>query len=88
MAASCRFPWQRFASVLIKAVEQEHADIATHARALGQKYMGVRPQSHLEEMFKETSIHLDSDVHPVPVSNFLNAQCTLPYAVQLSCRVI
>ncbi|KAL8998464.1 MAG: hypothetical protein Q9169_002501 [Polycauliona sp. 2 TL-2023] len=52
----------------------EHGDIATHARALGQKYMGVRPQTHLDEMFRDTSIHQDKDSHPVPVSNFLNAQ--------------
>ena len=58
----------------------EHADITTQAKGLykkyaGQKFMGVRPESHKEEMFKETSIHLDHDDHPVPVSNFLNAQC-------------
>ncbi|CAL8577881.1 aspartic proteinase precursor [Xanthoria parietina] len=51
----------------------EHGDLSTHARALGQKYMGVRPQNHLDEMFRETSIHQDGS-HPVPVSNFLNAQ--------------
>ena len=58
----------------------EHADISTHAKSLykkysGQRYMGVRPDTHREEMFKETSIHLDDD-HAVPVSNFLNAQCS------------
>lgn len=52
----------------------EYADIATHAKALGQKYMGIRPNGHREEMFRDTSIHLDKDTHPVPVSNFLNAQ--------------
>ncbi len=57
----------------------EHADITTHAKSLykkysGQKFMGVRPEAHKEEMFGDTSIHLDQD-HPVPVSNFLNAQC-------------
>ena len=58
----------------------EYADIATHAKSLykkysGQRFMGVRPDTHKEEMFKETSIHLDEDDHAVPVSNFLNAQC-------------
>ena len=58
----------------------EHADITTQANSLykkyaGQKFMGIRPDSHKEEMFKDTSIHLDQDDHPVPVSNFLNAQC-------------
>ena len=60
----------------------EHADITTHAKSLykkysGQRFMGVRPDTHREEMFKETSIRLDEDDHAVPVSNFLNAQC--PY---------
>lgn len=54
---------------------QEHADIETQVRALGQKYMGVRPQKHQEEMFRDTSIRPEGDGHPVPVSNFLNAQC-------------
>lgn len=59
----------------------EHADFTAHANSLykkysGQKFMGVRPDTHKEEMFKDTSIHLDKDDHPVPVSNFLNAQCS------------
>ena len=58
----------------------EHASIAEHAKSLynkyaGQKYMGIRPSSHREEMFRDTSIHEDEASHPVPVSNFLNAQC-------------
>jgi len=45
------------------------------ARALGQKYLGIRPQgNHLDEMFRDTTYRGDSS-HPVPVSNFLNAQC-------------
>ncbi|KAL8721344.1 MAG: hypothetical protein Q9225_001956 [Loekoesia sp. 1 TL-2023] len=51
----------------------EHTDLASHARALGQKYMGIRPQTHADEMFRDTAIH-DEHSHPVPVSNFLNAQ--------------
>ncbi|TVY36712.1 Vacuolar protease A [Lachnellula subtilissima] len=50
------------------------ANIDTHVKHLGQKYMGVRPQAHEEEMFKDTSMHADKGLHPVPVSNFLNAQ--------------
>ena len=58
----------------------KHADITTQAHSLykkyaGQKFMGDQPDQHKEEMFKDTSIHLDKDDHPVPVSNFLNAQC-------------
>ncbi|MDI1485043.1 MAG: aspartic proteinase precursor [Ramalina farinacea] len=56
----------------------ERANVAAHAKQLynkysGQKFMGVRPETHKEEMFKETSMHMEQD-HPVPVSNFLNAQ--------------
>ena len=37
--------------------------------------MGVRPQgNHLNEMFRDTRFHGEG-AHPVPVSNFLNAQC-------------
>ncbi|TVY16097.1 Vacuolar protease A [Lachnellula arida] len=50
------------------------ANIDTHVKHLGQKYMGIRPQAHEEEMFKDTAIHADKSLHPVPVSNFLNAQ--------------
>lgn len=55
----------------------EYADFTTHARALGQKYqkfMGLGPSAHREEMFRDTALHADRDLHPVPVSNFLNAQ--------------
>ncbi|KAA6411733.1 MAG: vacuolar protease A [Lasallia pustulata] len=52
----------------------EHTDITAQVKALGQKYMGFRGQGHKDEMFRDTSIHLDKDSHPVPVSNFLNAQ--------------
>ncbi len=44
-------------------------------RALGQKYMGIRPQGHAQEVFRDTSIKPDKHGHPVPVTNFLNAQC-------------
>ncbi|KAL2039565.1 hypothetical protein N7G274_007837 [Stereocaulon virgatum] len=57
----------------------EQANIDTQANSLykkytGQRFMGVRPDTHRDEMFKDTSIHLDKSGHPVPVSNFLNAQ--------------
>jgi len=52
----------------------EYASIDTQMKQLGQKYMGIRPQSHADEMFKDTSMHTDSGDHIVPVSNFLNAQ--------------
>ena len=36
-------------------------------RALGQKYMGIRPEKIGEEMFKTQEIKTDGG-HPVPVS--------------------
>ncbi|KAF2101612.1 cellular aspartic protease [Rhizodiscina lignyota] len=52
----------------------EGANIGDHVRALGQKYMGIRPQGNqLDEMFRDTRFKGDGE-HPVPVSNFLNAQ--------------
>jgi len=50
-----------------------HFDIDSQVRHLSQKYMGVRPQKHQEEMFKIQSVEKDGG-HSVPVSNFLNAQ--------------
>jgi saccharopepsin len=43
------------------------------AQHLGQKYMGIRPDDHAEHMFKYQTVHTEG--HPVPVSNFVNAQC-------------
>ena len=76
--ANCRVHKLKLQKVCLSE-QLEHADIATHAKSLynkysGQKYVGVRPTEHKNEMFRDTSIHLDHD-HPVPVSNFLNAQC-------------
>lgn len=55
----------------------EYANIDEHVQALGQKYMGVRPQRHLEQLFGgnegEYSIQPEKK-HPVAISNFLNAQ--------------
>ena len=58
----------------------KHADIATHGKALyqkyaGQKILGMQSEHGKEELFRDTAIHLDGDNHAVPVSNFLNAQC-------------
>ncbi|KZF21900.1 aspartic endopeptidase Pep2 [Xylona heveae TC161] len=51
----------------------ETANIDAHVRSLGQKYMGIRPEHHTEEMFRDTSLRIEEG-HPVPISNFLNAQ--------------
>jgi saccharopepsin len=36
--------------------------------------MGIKPETHAEQVFKAPYVADGS--HPVPVSNFLNAQCT------------
>ncbi|KAF4547470.1 Vacuolar protease A-like protein [Elsinoe fawcettii] len=51
----------------------ENANIGDHVRGLGQKYMGIRPQVHADEMFKGRKVDAHKG-HPVPVDNFLNAQ--------------
>ena len=49
-------------------------DINSYAKGLGQKYMGVRPQVHWDEMVWDTSTPPELG-HPVPITNFLNTQC-------------
>lgn len=48
------------------------ASIQEHAKALGQKYMGIKPETHAEQVFKAP--YIADGTHPVPVTNFLNAQ--------------
>ena len=36
--------------------------------------MGVKPEMQAEQMFKAP--YVADGQHPVPISNFLNAQCT------------
>ncbi|ROT35786.1 eukaryotic aspartyl protease [Sodiomyces alkalinus F11] len=43
------------------------------ARQLGQKYMGIRPENHLDAMFSSKPVQSDG-MHLVPVTNFMNAQ--------------
>lgn len=50
----------------------KHASIQEQARALGQKYMGLKAESHVEQVFKAP--YVADGTHLVPVSNFLNAQ--------------
>ncbi|KAF4215858.1 hypothetical protein CNMCM8980_004187 [Aspergillus fumigatiaffinis] len=47
-------------------------NIDAHVRALGQKYMGIRPNVH-QELLEENSLN-DMSRHDVLVDNFLNAQ--------------
>ncbi|OJD12544.1 vacuolar protease A [Blastomyces percursus] len=50
----------------------DNVNINTHVKVLGQKYMGIRPNQHIDEMFKDTA--QTSGGHSVLVDNFLNAQ--------------
>jgi saccharopepsin len=50
----------------------KYASIQEHAKGLGQKYMGIKPETHAEQVFKAP--YVGEGLHPVPVTNFLNAQ--------------
>lgn len=58
------------------AEQLETVPINTQMERLSQKYMGIRPSTHSDAMFQDTSVHVDG-MHPVPISNFMNAQCKL-----------
>ena len=60
-----------------------YANIPQQARALGQKYMGIRPEAHAEEMFKDTQFNGEGG-HTVPVANFLNAQCKFASPIEFA----
>ena len=51
--------------------------IDAQIRGLSQKYMGGRPDTHADAMFKTDVANAESN-HPIPVSNFMNAQCMYP----------
>jgi len=50
----------------------QYANIQQQVASLGQKYMALKPESHVEQVFKAP--YIADGAHPVPVSNFLNAQ--------------
>lgn len=56
--------------------KQTSASIREHIRALQQKYSKQPLSGHGEDIFRQTAIDADKDLHNVPVENFLNAQCT------------
>jgi len=44
-------------------------------RGLSQKYLGGRPiDVHSQAIFHDSTAHIEGG-HPVPISNFMNAQC-------------
>jgi saccharopepsin len=49
------------------------ASIETQVQALGQKYLGARPMSRADVIFNAQPPKVEGG-HPVPVSNFMNAQ--------------
>ncbi|KAF8449676.1 aspartic peptidase domain-containing protein [Terfezia claveryi] len=49
-------------------------DISTQMKHLGQKYMGIRPSQHEEQMFKTEDFEIEGGGNVVPINNFLNAQ--------------
>lgn len=51
----------------------ETVPINTQMERLSQKYMGIRPDTHKDAIFQDTSVHVDGN-HPVPITNFMNAQ--------------
>jgi saccharopepsin len=54
---------------------QDNVPMEAHLKGLGQKYMGARPDSHAQAMFQGSSMHTTGG-HPLPITNFMNAQCT------------
>lgn len=56
--------------MLLTVPSKAQSNIQEHVQALGQKYMGAKAQ----DVFSETSIH-EQKGSPVPVQNFVNAQC-------------
>ena len=55
------------------AEQLESMPIDAQVQHLGQKYMGVRPQTHSDAVFKGMQVEAKGN-HPVPISNFMNAQ--------------
>ncbi|KAK0611529.1 vacuolar protease A precursor [Immersiella caudata] len=55
------------------AEQLESMPIDAQVQHLGQKYMGVRPQTHTDAVFNGMQVKANGN-HPVPISNFMNAQ--------------
>lgn len=59
-----------------------HADIVAHTTSLYNKYtdqtpVDVQPKSRNEEMSRDTSILEGRGEYPIPISNYMNSECTL-----------
>lgn len=55
------------------AEQLETMPIDAQVRNLGQKYMGIRPQTHSDAVFQGMPVESKGN-HLVPISNFMNAQ--------------
>ncbi|KAK0649418.1 vacuolar protease A precursor [Cercophora newfieldiana] len=55
------------------AEQLESMPIDAQVQNLGQKYMGIRPQTHTDAVFQGMKVEANGN-HPVPISNFMNAQ--------------
>lgn len=55
-------------------VIQAGASVEQQVQHLGQKYLGARPMSRADVMFNSKAPQV-KEGHPVPVTNFMNAQC-------------
>ncbi|KAI1430889.1 aspartic peptidase domain-containing protein [Xylaria sp. CBS 124048] len=51
----------------------EAIPIESQMRGLGQKYLGIRPDSHAQAVFQGSNMDVEKN-HPLPISNFMNAQ--------------
>jgi len=51
----------------------EHMDVSQQLQALGQKYMGLHPELHGQQVMQDTSMDVENG-YPVPITNFMNAQ--------------
>lgn len=55
------------------AKQLESVPIEAQVRGLTQKYMGSRPETHVDAVFNTEVASVEAN-HPIPVSNFMNAQ--------------
>jgi saccharopepsin len=61
--------------------------VEEHVQALSQKYLGShRPESRADVIFNTNPPKSDG-LHPVPVTNFMNAQCK-PSNISVICTSI
>ncbi|KAI2631127.1 aspartic peptidase domain-containing protein [Xylaria nigripes] len=55
------------------AEQLETIPVDAQIRGLGQKYLGIRPDTHSQAVFQSSNMDAEKS-HPLPISNFMNAQ--------------